>query len=80
MHGFALNISTDLRFFEQIVPCGIANRGVTSLEAELERPNTFGKSHRVPSVKELADELLPYFCAVFGYAPVTLQRASKCPA
>jgi lipoyl(octanoyl) transferase len=36
-HGFAYNVSTDLRYFELIVPCGIASRKATSLEKLLQR-------------------------------------------
>ena len=37
-HGFALNVNTNLSFFELIVPCGISDRGVTSMEKLLARP------------------------------------------
>lgn len=37
MHGVAFNINTDLNYFSFIIPCGIPNKGVTSLERELGR-------------------------------------------
>ena len=35
MHGFALNVNTDLTYFENIIPCGINDKQVTSLEKEV---------------------------------------------
>ena len=38
MHGFALNVNTDMRYFDYMIPCGIADKGVTSLHKELAHP------------------------------------------
>lgn len=38
MHGFAFNVNTDLRYFDYIVPCGINDKAVTSMEKELGNP------------------------------------------
>jgi lipoyl(octanoyl) transferase len=35
MHGFALNVNTDLSYFENIIPCGIQNKQVTSIASEV---------------------------------------------
>ena len=43
MHGFAFNVNTDLSFFNNIIPCGIQNKQVTSLEKELGRKIDFGE-------------------------------------
>ena len=55
-HGFAFNVTTDIDFFNLIVPCGIADKGVTSLAAKL------GK---VPSMTEVEDRFIDHFARVF---------------
>ena len=35
MHGFALNVDNDLSYFENIIPCGISNKSVTSIKNEI---------------------------------------------
>jgi lipoyl(octanoyl) transferase len=41
MHGFAFNVNTDLNYFNNIIPCGIENKSVTSLAKELGNPVSF---------------------------------------
>jgi lipoyl(octanoyl) transferase len=38
MHGFAFNVNSDINYFNNIVPCGIPDKAVTSLHLELGRP------------------------------------------
>lgn len=47
MHGFAFNINTDLSYFNNIIPCGIQNKQVTSLEKELGRKIDFEEAKEV---------------------------------
>lgn len=56
-HGFALNVSTDLRGFDLIVPCGIRGRGVTSLTRLLGRP---------VSLESAAESAARHFGRIFG--------------
>jgi len=57
MHGLALNADSDLRQFDLIVPCGISDRGVTSISAELGRAVT---------VAELVEPLARHFAELYG--------------
>lgn len=57
MHGFALNVSTDLSYFDRIIPCGIFHKGVTSMELSAGRPMV---------MDEVAGVVLKKFESVFG--------------
>ena len=56
-HGFAFNVTTDLDYFDLIVPCGIADRGVTSLARLL---------GRAVDCREVEDRIAAHFRHVFG--------------
>jgi lipoyl(octanoyl) transferase len=68
MHGFALNVNTDLSLFSGIVPCGIADKDVTSLQKELSR------SVSIPEVKEI---LFSNFVEVFDYKKFSILPKEK---
>jgi lipoyl(octanoyl) transferase len=55
-HGIAFNVATDVDFFNLIVPCGIADKGVTSLASKL---------GRAPGMREVEDRFITHFAAVF---------------
>ncbi|ACU07937.1 Octanoate-[acyl-carrier-protein]-protein-N-octan oyltransferase [Flavobacteriaceae bacterium 3519-10] len=59
MHGFGLNVNTDLRYFEYIIPCGIKDKAVTSLKSELER------EFSADDISELKTKIKNHFCDVF---------------
>ena len=67
-HGFAFNVNTDLQYFDLIVPCGIAERGVTSLRQQLGR--------EVP-MADVEESLVHHFAQVFSRR---VSRAMATPA
>jgi lipoyl(octanoyl) transferase len=60
-HGFALNVATDLRYFQQIIPCGIAGRSVTSLAQLL---------GAAPQQIEVEQRIMAAFGQVFEVEPI----------
>jgi lipoyl(octanoyl) transferase len=67
-HGFAFNVNTDLEFFRLIVPCGIGDRGVTSLGRLLGAP--------LP-LQDVEDAIAAAFCDVFGCAALPRRLAVR---
>jgi lipoyl(octanoyl) transferase len=64
-HGFAFNVSTDLRYFDLIIPCGIADRKATSLEKLL---------HRNVALDEVKPRLAHHLAQLFSLTPGELSR------
>ena len=57
MHGFALNVNTDLGYFDHIIPCGIRGKSVTSLRVELKKDQV--------DENEVKEKLLKHFLNLF---------------
>jgi len=70
-HGFALNVNTDLSYFKMIVPCGITDKGVTSLSRVLGRPI---------ELREVAHIAASQFAEVFGRQVVVPDSGSPTPS
>lgn len=62
-HGLALNVSPDLSYFSRITPCGISDRGVTSIVRELNRPC---------NIDDVSNSVVRHFDEVFGASSETL--------
>jgi lipoyl(octanoyl) transferase len=62
MHGFALNVSSDLTGFQYITPCGLTGVRMTSLSLET------GTEASLPAVRELAARIIPEELAVHQFA------------
>jgi lipoyl(octanoyl) transferase len=67
-HGFALNVNTDLLYFEWIVPCGLRDKGVTSLAKLL---------GRAVEMEEVTERVVEHFGEVFGMEVLATVESQK---
>jgi lipoyl(octanoyl) transferase len=72
-HGFALNVTTDLRDFDLIVPCGISDRSVTSLDLETESGSSI---HPAPNMENAIHAVARQFGRVFNCQVLWLDSLS----
>jgi len=68
MHGFALNVNTNLGYFDHIIPCGIRGKAVTSLEVELGRKLDVG---------EVKKHILHHFSTTFEAEFLSVEKIKK---
>jgi lipoyl(octanoyl) transferase len=62
MHGFALNVNSDVNYYQHIVPCGIQDKGVTSMQKELGYK---------PDIEEVKSKLLNHMQQLFNIEWIT---------
>jgi lipoyl(octanoyl) transferase len=70
-HGFALNVTTDLSFFDLIVPCGIQAVTMTSVEQEIET--------EAPTLGDMARSVAGAFADVFALEPLNIEAEALSP-
>jgi len=72
-HGFALNVTTDLGYFDLMVPCGIADVQMTSVARELDEPAS-------PTLgAQVRDRVIEAFADVFSLTPTPMEREALQP-
>ncbi|MHB1699985.1 MAG: lipoyl(octanoyl) transferase LipB [Acidobacteriaceae bacterium] len=71
-HGFALNVTTDLRDFDWIVPCGISDAAVTSIECEVGSGDD-----APPSMADTMNSVVRHFARIFGRQPIWAQSVEQ---
>ena len=68
MHGFAFNVNTDLKLFSGIIPCGITDKDVTSLNRELKKEI---------SLNEVKEKIIHHFDVVFNYDQIEFKTKEE---